>query len=67
VYGARKTWKELKRGEGEVGRDQVARVMRKHRLVGKLRGSKKLAARMSSTRCAHCIDSSETWPSGRCD
>jgi transposase InsO family protein len=41
VYGARKTWKELRRREVEVGRDQVARVMREHGLVGKLRGSKK--------------------------
>jgi putative transposase len=41
VYGARKTWKELKRREIDVGRDQVARVMRQHGLVGKLRGSKK--------------------------
>ena len=41
VYGARKTWKELRRREVEVGRDRVARVMRQHGLVGKLRGSKK--------------------------
>lgn len=41
VYGARKTWKELKRRGLDVGRDQVARVMREHGLVGKLRGSKK--------------------------
>ena len=41
VYGARKTWKELCRRDVEVGRDQVARVMREHGLVGKLRGSKK--------------------------
>ena len=41
VYGARKTWKELKRRDVDVGRDQVARVMRQNRLVGKLRGSKK--------------------------
>jgi Integrase core domain/HTH-like domain len=41
VYGARKTWKELRRREVEAGRDQVARVMREHGLVGKLRGSKK--------------------------
>jgi len=41
VYGARKTWKELRRREIEVGRDQVARVMREHGLEGKLRGSKK--------------------------
>jgi putative transposase len=41
VYGARKTWKELRRRDVEVGRDQVARVMRQHGLVGKLRGTKK--------------------------
>ena len=41
VYGARKTWKELKRRGVEVGRDQVARVMREHGLEGKLRGGKK--------------------------
>ena len=41
VYGARKTWKELKRRDVQVGCDQVARVMRQHGLVGKLRGTKK--------------------------
>jgi len=41
VYGARKTWKELRRHDIDVGRDQVARVMRQHGLEGKLRGSKK--------------------------
>jgi len=41
VYGARKTWKELKRREIEVGRDQVGRVMRQNGLIGKLRGGKK--------------------------
>ena len=41
VYGARKTWKELRRREIDVGRDRVARVMREHGLVGKLRGQKK--------------------------
>ena len=39
--GARKTWKELRRRDVDVGRDQVAGVMREHGLVGKLRGSKK--------------------------
>jgi putative transposase len=34
VYGARKTWKELRRRDVDVGRDQVARVMREHGLVG---------------------------------
>jgi putative transposase len=38
VYGARKTWLELRRRGVEVGRDQVARVMRAHGLEGKLRG-----------------------------
>jgi putative transposase len=41
VYGARKTSKEPRRREVEVGRDQVARVMREHGLVGKLCGGKK--------------------------
>ncbi len=41
VYGARKTWKELRRRGVEVGRDQVARVMRQHGLEGKRRGAKK--------------------------
>jgi putative transposase len=40
VYGARKTWKELRRREVDVGRDRVARVMREHGLEGKLRGRK---------------------------
>jgi transposase InsO family protein len=38
VYGARKTWLELRRRGVEVGRDQVARVMRQHEIEGKLRG-----------------------------
>jgi transposase InsO family protein len=41
VYGARKIWKELRRREVDVGRDQVARVMRQAGLQGKLRGRKK--------------------------
>jgi putative transposase len=41
VYGARKTWKELRRRGVEVGRDPVARVMRQHGLEGKLRGRKR--------------------------
>ena len=41
AYGARKTWKELRRRGVEVGRDQVARVMRQHGIEGKLRGGKK--------------------------
>ena len=41
VYGAGKTWKELRRRDIDAGRDQVARVMRQHGLVRKLSGSKK--------------------------
>ena len=41
AYGARKTWKELKRRDVEVGRDQVARVMRQNGLEGKRKGGKK--------------------------
>jgi transposase InsO family protein len=40
VYGARKTWLELRRRSVDVGRDQVARVMREHGIAGKLRGRK---------------------------
>src|SRR5207247_10905082 len=40
VCGARRTWKELRRRDVDVGRDQVARVMREHGLIGKLRGRK---------------------------
>jgi putative transposase len=38
VYGARKTWLELRRRGIDVGRDQVTRVMREHGIQGKLRG-----------------------------
>ncbi len=41
VYGARKTWLELRRRGVEAGRDQVARVMRQHGIEGKLRGRKR--------------------------
>jgi putative transposase len=41
VYGARKTWLELRRRGVDVGRDQVARVMRQQAIEGKLRGRKK--------------------------
>ena len=41
IYGARKTWLELRRRGVNVGRDQVARVMREHGIEGKLRGRKK--------------------------
>lgn len=41
AYGARKTWRELRRRGVDVGRDQVARVMRQHGIEGKRRGGKK--------------------------
>lgn len=41
VYGARKTWLELRRRGIEMGRDRVARVMREHGIEGKLRGRKR--------------------------
>jgi putative transposase len=41
VYGVRKTWKELKRRDVEVGRDRVARLMRQEGLEGVRRGKKR--------------------------
>ena len=41
AYGARKTWRELRRRGVDVGRDQVARVMRTYGIAGKLRGRTK--------------------------
>jgi len=41
VYGVRKTWKELRRREVEVGRDHVARLMRREGLEGVRRGKRK--------------------------
>ncbi len=40
VYGARKTWKELRRREVAVGRDHVARLMRQEGIEGTRRGRK---------------------------
>ena len=41
VYGVRKTWKELRRRGVEVGRDRVARLMRREGLEGVRRGKKR--------------------------
>lgn len=41
MYGVRKTWKELKRRDVEVGRDRVARLMRAEGLEGVRRGKKR--------------------------
>jgi transposase InsO family protein len=40
AYGARKTWKELRRRDVDVGRDRVVRLMRQEGLVGYRRGRK---------------------------
>jgi transposase InsO family protein len=40
VYGVRKTWKELRRRDVEIGRDRVARLMRPEGLEGVRRGKK---------------------------
>ena len=67
VYGARKTWKELRRRDVDVGRDQVARVMHEHGLVGKLRGSKKrttIPDEAAAERAGDLLqrDFTATWP-----
>ena len=41
VYGVRKTWKELRRRGSDVGRDRVARLMRREGLEGARRGKKR--------------------------
>ena len=41
VYRVRKTWKELRRRDVEVGRDHVARLMRREGLEGVRRGKKR--------------------------
>ena len=41
AYGVRKTWKELRRRDVEVGRDRVARLMRAEGLEGVRRGKRK--------------------------
>ena len=41
AYGARKTWRELSRRGVDVGRDRVARLMRREGLEGKRRGGAK--------------------------
>ena len=40
AYGVRKTWKELTRRDVKVGRDHVARLMRREGMVGYRRGSR---------------------------
>jgi len=42
VYGARKTWKAMRRAGITVGRDRVGRLMRREGLVGAVRGGKRV-------------------------
>jgi hypothetical protein len=44
AYGARKTWKELRRRGVEAGRGQVAHVMCQDGIEGKLRGPRSVSA-----------------------
>jgi putative transposase len=56
VYGARKTWLELRRRGIDVGRDQVARVMREHGIEGKLRGRKRRTTIPEGAAVEHARD-----------
>jgi len=56
AYGARKTWKELRRRGVEAGRDQVARVMRQHGIEGKLRGRRKRTTITDEAAVEHARD-----------
>jgi putative transposase len=51
VYGVRKTWKELKRRDVEIGRDRVSRLMRQESLEGVRRGTTSSACTKSSMTC----------------
>jgi len=45
VYGARKMWKAMRRAGEDIGRDQVARIMRQMGLQGVRRGGKVFTTR----------------------
>jgi len=49
VYGARKMWKAMRRAGEDVGRDQVARIMRGLGIAGVRRGAKVFTTRPDST------------------
>ena len=49
VYGARKMWKAMGRAGEDVGRDQVARIMRGLGIAGVRRGAKVFTTRPDST------------------
>ena len=49
VYGARKMWKAMRRAGEDVGRDQVARIMRGLGIAGVRRGAKVFTTRPDPT------------------
>jgi transposase InsO family protein len=56
VYGVRKTWKELKRRQVDVGRDRVARLMRTEGLEGVRRGKKRRTTIVDETALERARD-----------
>ncbi|NYG55350.1 putative transposase [Nocardioides perillae] len=53
VYGARKLWKAARRGGWEVGRDQVARLMRAEDIAGAMRTKRVRTTRRDDTAARH--------------
>lgn len=53
VYGARKLWKAAVRGGWEVGRDQVARLMRAEQIRGALRNKRVRTTRADPVAARH--------------
>jgi len=49
VYGRRKLWKAAKRRDIDVGRDQVARLMREQGICGATRAKKRFTTKSDST------------------
>jgi putative transposase len=56
VYGARKTWKAMRRAGVDVGRDRVARLMRREGLVGAVPGGKKVFTTRPDPRAGRAPD-----------
>lgn len=56
VYGAHKLWKAARRDGLEVGRDRVARLMRKEGLVGAVRGDRKLRTTRADPAASRAAD-----------
>ena len=58
VYGARKLWKTARRAGHDIGRDQVARLMRHHRIRGVRRGRRIFTTRpdVSASRAGDLVN-----------